>query len=476
MVSFDFPSLNEVKALIQNSGGGSKYLPLTGGTLTGSLTVNGESTFNSKATFQNTDYTSGVENQVVKYRFKTGSNQYGAIYFGKEGPNNGAMIRLDQVEGTARLYFRASSTAGAIVWNQPESSSQLYFDVSKINFRTAGYSADATAFRPSSNGTRDLGASAYKFRNVYGTTFYEDGTALASKYAAKSHNHAISDITSLQSALDAKVNKSDVIDEYQVGQGTTYEGKVSSVKGVINYVADNVLSQKGKTSGFASLDSSGKVPSSQLPSYVDDVLEFTNQAAFPQTGEDGKIYIAEDTNKQYRWSGSAYVEISSSLALGETASTAYAGSKGKQNADDIASLKTSKANVSDVYTKEQANLLINNKADKSHRHVASDITDLQDKLDDKLNIANSTYIFGDTASETKFNLMELGTMPARTRIIQFVGDPNVDPVISVGFGNGNGLNVHYDSLKHKVNNTEYDVLDTSMELSYQDTLDYLNSL
>ena len=337
------------------------YLPLTGGTLNGNLIVNGVSTF------QNTDYTSGVENQVVKYRFKTASNQYGAIYFGKEGPNNGAMIRLDQVEGTARLYFRASSTAGAIVWSQPESGSQLFFDVNKVNFRTAGYLADATSFRPSSNGTKDLGASAYKFKNVYATAFYENGTALSSKYAAKSHSHAISNITSLQATLDSKVNKSDVIDEYQVGQGTSYEGKVSSVKGVVNYVADNVLSQKGKASGFASLGSDGKVPSSQLPSYVDDVLEFTNQAAFPQTGEDGKIYVAEDTNKTYRWSGSAYVEISASLALGETASTAYAGDKGKQNADDIAALQS-------------------NKAAKVHTHTTSQITDLYDKLNAKVDV------------------------------------------------------------------------------------------
>lgn len=188
------------------------YLPLTGGTLNGNLIVNGVSTF------QNTDYTSGVENQVVKCRFKTASNQYGAIYFGKEGPNNGAMIRLDQVEGTARLYFRASSTAGAIVWNQPENGSQLFFDVSKVNFRTAGYLADATAFRPSSNGTKDLGASAYKFKNVYATSFYENGTLLSSKYAAKSHNHAISDITSLQETLDRKADykhdhiASDIVD------------------------------------------------------------------------------------------------------------------------------------------------------------------------------------------------------------------------------------------------------------------------
>lgn len=88
-------------------------------------------------------------------------------------------------------------------------------------------------------------------------------------------------------------------------------------------------SQKGAASGVAELDSTGRVPSSQLPSYVDDVLEFTNRAAFPATGEDGKIYVAEDTNITYRWGGTEYVEISSSLALGETSSTAYRGDRGK---------------------------------------------------------------------------------------------------------------------------------------------------
>lgn len=53
----------------------------------------------------------------------------------------------------------------------------------------------------------------------------------------------------------------------------------------------------------------GVIPSSQLPSYVDDVLEFSNLAAFPTTGESGKIYIALDTNRQYRWTGSTYVQL-----------------------------------------------------------------------------------------------------------------------------------------------------------------------
>ena len=73
----------------------------------------------------------------------------------------------------------------------------------------------------------------------------------------------------------------------------------------------------------------GKIPATQLPSYVDDVLEFANLASFPATGESGKIYIAIDTNLTYRWGGSSYVVMSSSLALGETASTAYRGDNGK---------------------------------------------------------------------------------------------------------------------------------------------------
>ena len=85
---------------------------------------------------------------------------------------------------------------------------------------------------------------------------------------------------------------------------------------------------KGANSGLAELDANGKVPTSQLPSYVDDVLEYSSKSAFPATGESGKIYIATDTNLQYRWSGTAYAEISSSLALGETSSTAYRGDRG----------------------------------------------------------------------------------------------------------------------------------------------------
>lgn len=88
-------------------------------------------------------------------------------------------------------------------------------------------------------------------------------------------------------------------------------------------------SLKGAVNGLAELGADGKVPASQLPSYVDDVLEYASLANFPGTGETGKIYVALDNGKIYRWSGSAYTEISASLALGETLSTAYRGDRGK---------------------------------------------------------------------------------------------------------------------------------------------------
>lgn len=85
----------------------------------------------------------------------------------------------------------------------------------------------------------------------------------------------------------------------------------------------------GAANGIATLDSNTKVPSSQLPSYVDDVLEYPSLSDFPAEGTSGIIYIATNTNITYRWGGSTYVPIGSDLALGETSSTAYRGDRGK---------------------------------------------------------------------------------------------------------------------------------------------------
>ena len=114
-------------------------------------------------------------------------------------------------------------------------------------------------------------------------------------------------------------------------------------------------SEKAANGGVATLGNDGKVPSSQLPSYVDDVLEgylnatdgkFYEEDTYTTEipAEGGKIYVDLATSKTYRWGGSAYAVISDTLALGETQGTAYEGSKGKANADAITALQNGRAN------------------------------------------------------------------------------------------------------------------------------------
>ena len=120
--------------------------------------------------------------------------------------------------------------------------------------------------------------------DVTGTADFDGsaGVSITTTVADDSHLHAFTNLTSKPTTLS--------------GYGIT---------DAIN------ASQKGVANGVATLDASGLVPVGQLPSYVDDVLEYTNLGAFPAVGEPGKIYVALDTNKTYRWSGTVYIYITS---------------------------------------------------------------------------------------------------------------------------------------------------------------------
>lgn len=100
----------------------------------------------------------------------------------------------------------------------------------------------------------------------------------------------------------------------------------SQVTTALGFTPEN-SANKGNANGYASLDSTGKVPSAQLPPYVDDVLDYVNLAGFPGTGETGKIYIATDTNKIYRWTGAVYTEVSAPNA-GTVTSVAFTSGNG----------------------------------------------------------------------------------------------------------------------------------------------------
>lgn len=135
---------------------------------------------------------------------------------------------------------------------------------------------------------------------------------------------------------------------YQLSPGADYTKESSWIligdTSELNNKVQQFINSKGAPNGLASLNESGIIPSAQLPSYVDDVIEVDTFSNLPGTGESGKIYIVQDTNLTYRWSGTDYVEISKSLALGETSSTAYPGDKGKATTDVVNSLSDNLVN------------------------------------------------------------------------------------------------------------------------------------
>lgn len=135
---------------------------------------------------------------------------------------------------------------------------------------------------------------------------------------------------------------------YQLSPGADYTRESSWIligdTSKLNSKVQQFINSKGAPNGLASLNESGVIPSTQLPSYVDDVVEVAAFSNLPSKGESGKIYIVTSTNIQYRWSGTAYVEISKSIALGETSSTAYPGDKGKATTDVVNSLSDTLVN------------------------------------------------------------------------------------------------------------------------------------
>ncbi len=181
----------------------------------------------------------------------------------------------------------------------------------------------------------------------------EDGKQLSSNDYTTTEKNKLAGISS-----GAQAN---VIETVQLnGNSITQTDKTVNVQvskstvGLNNVTNDAQVkrSEMGHANGVATLDSAGKVPAAQLPSYVDDVIEgyysggkfYTSKDSSGNysgviTGETGKIYVNLNDSKTYRWSGTAYAVISETLALGETSSTAYPGNKGAANASDIAKIK-----------------------------------------------------------------------------------------------------------------------------------------
>ena len=127
--------------------------------------------------------------------------------------------------------------------------------------------------------------------------------------------------TTAKTSLVAAINEIDAGSASVPDSSTTVKGiaeratdaeALAMSSAIVDLSPSNLAAIVNVANGLVKLDAGGKVAAAQLPAYVDDILEFANLAAFPGTGSSGLMYVAADTNKTYRWSGSAYVEISPS--------------------------------------------------------------------------------------------------------------------------------------------------------------------
>lgn len=195
-------------------------------------------------------------------------------------------------------------------------------------------------------------------------------------------------LSTLKTELGSKASQGFVTSTFVAKNSSTAKSEVGL--GNVTNDAQVKRSEMGIAGGVATLDNDGKVPSSQLPSYVDDVVEHDTFDDFPTTGEEGKIYVAIDTNITYRWSGTQYTEISSSLALGETAGTAYEGSKGKLNAQSIADLEERMESAESDISGLNGRLA---QAEESIEAIGGDFGDridgLETRMDDVENVSNT---------------------------------------------------------------------------------------
>ena len=195
-------------------------LPVYENPLGEEIATTGGNTFSGLQTINAPTNVSGSEQTTMKVKTSNG----GAIIFGKEGPNDGTMIRLDQTDGTCRLRFRSSNTAGAMVWEQPEHGAKLHVDLGKD-----GSDKHRVTF-PSSSGTLAL-TSQIKNGTL---TIQKNGTKVQT-FTANQSSNATANIT-----VPTKVSELTNDSGY-----TTNKGTVTSVSVKMNGASKGTVTSSG---------------------------------------------------------------------------------------------------------------------------------------------------------------------------------------------------------------------------------------
>ncbi len=351
------------------------YLPLAGGTMTGALN------------FANTTKNI-VGDDVAIGDFDKGGK------LGIQGQNGTTAIGLIKQGET---------------WGQDADHATISYDGSTVKVDkpiTGSLSGNAsTASKLATARTVSLTGS------VTGSGTFDGSDNLS---IATTTNHTHDDRYYTESEIDTKLKN----------LKTTIDGQAPISH---QHTADDILSVNASAI-------QGVISSANLPSYVDDVLEYDSLSVFPAAGETGKIYTDKSTNKIYRWSGSTYVVISETLALGETSGTAYRGDRGKI-----------------AYDHSQT-------TGNPHNTAIADISGLQTSLDNKLSRdggtmgGTATISWSDTGNWSSDNsgvtfpvkrggLSWRGQSDGIDLYAEETGNDNLDLVLKFIDDNSNGLSI-----------------------------------
>ena len=191
----------------------------------------------------------------------------GRIIFGKEGPNSGSMIALEQEKGTRRLNFRSSSTPGAMVWEQPESGSSLFYDVENVNFRGTHNVSGNDNFTWTLSGTNKFTVSYTGTVNPIISLGLQNITAAANQYSFYKFNSTTNGV---------------ILDLFTAPSiGVLKDGTYKNSLNIGDAVSGVILTSgnKGVSNGIASLDNNGKIPAAQIPNNYFDKGDSTSAVA-----------------------------------------------------------------------------------------------------------------------------------------------------------------------------------------------------
>lgn len=369
-----------INATYLNGLEGTSYVDLTS-----AQTITGTKTFNSPANVNGQEVATAI--------FKTSNG--GQLIIGKEGPNSGTMLRFDQTAGTTRLQFRASATPGAMVWTQPEKGATLYFDLKN----SAGVSTRTTLDARSGTIARTSDIKNGKI------TIQKNGTEVGSFTTNQSSGKTINltlgidDITDLRSQLNGK-QPSGAYAERQSAQtitgnwtftGTTNFNGTTKVNG-------NEIASKGYVDGIfdSKLDASEATNFAKFTKFDSDTLKMTGGRLYRTSADD-----TVDRSSMYGYSsqnthGTTYTRFAGMATIGS--SQAFIGYYQYTKADGsggdyignvtlsngrLARINGSLSSVNELTDAYAVLSDLNNKANKTHTHAISDVTNLQTSLDEK---------------------------------------------------------------------------------------------